>query len=280
MSLARQISTAGKVLLSQGGRAFLVRSSQVGKESFTRTLHSASDAIVSLLGNKVHLDSCVLHVENPIISKQAKYELLSNYYEVQERKAVKAFLDPRLPVVELGGSAGLVACVTNKRLTKPNKHIVVEANALIVPTLRHNRSVNHCDFEILHAALGYGSDVVHFIQDTNYLGSRVGSVGSTTSVKAVTLQGLQNTYSFNTFSLICDIEGGEEELLRHEPHILQKHVHTLIMELHPYFSGWPKVHSLIGEIEALGFKRLSSEVDVFCWRNQNLEAPAASQELH
>ena len=40
-----------------------------------------------------------------------------------------------LPVVELGGSIGVVACVTNRLLKDRKAHLVVEANPLAIPHL-------------------------------------------------------------------------------------------------------------------------------------------------
>ena len=53
-----------------------------------------------------------------------------------------------LPVVELGGSAGIVACLTNSLLLDPTRHIVVEANPNLVPILERNRQTNGCQFGI------------------------------------------------------------------------------------------------------------------------------------
>ena len=43
-------------------------------------------------------------------------ELFTNKYEAAERQAVARYLRRDIPVVELGGSMGVVACVTNRLL--------------------------------------------------------------------------------------------------------------------------------------------------------------------
>ena len=42
--------------------------------------------------------------------------LLLGTYEQAERSAIAKYLDPALPVIELGGCAGVVACITIRRL--------------------------------------------------------------------------------------------------------------------------------------------------------------------
>ncbi len=65
-------------------------------------------------------------------------------------------------MIEFGGAMGVVACLTNKRLIHPEKHIVVEANPEILSLLKDNRDRNNCQFTILHGAIAYGTEEVTF----------------------------------------------------------------------------------------------------------------------
>src|ERR1051325_3177265 len=64
---------------------------------------------VELRGGIVSIDGCSFDVNSPVISTRLKSRFLFNNYETPEREALELFLDPALPVVELGGSVGVVA---------------------------------------------------------------------------------------------------------------------------------------------------------------------------
>ena len=76
-------------------------------------------------------------------------------WEEHERHVIDSYLRPDLPVVELGGCLGVVSCHINKKLDRPERHVVIEANPGVLPTLEKNRELNNCRFVIRHAALGY-----------------------------------------------------------------------------------------------------------------------------
>jgi hypothetical protein len=72
--------------------------------------------IIELKGDVISIDDCKFSVRSPAISTAFKSYFFFDEYEAFEREALKHFLDPRLPVVELGGAMGVIACLTNKRL--------------------------------------------------------------------------------------------------------------------------------------------------------------------
>jgi hypothetical protein len=75
-------------------------------------------------------------------------------YEVPERFAVRNFGRCDLPVVEFGGSVGVVVCLLNRRLRNLGNHVVVEADPGWAPLLTENRGQNRCRFEISHGTAG------------------------------------------------------------------------------------------------------------------------------
>ena len=110
---------------------------------------------------KIRFDGCVFSLEG-ITDESMRAQLFTNNYEVEERRAVARYLRRDLPVVELGGSMGVVACVSNKLLKNKAAHLVVEANPLAIPHLELNRNLNRCQFEIINRAIAYGVDSVTF----------------------------------------------------------------------------------------------------------------------
>src|ERR1051325_201510 len=102
-----------------------------------------------------------------------KSRFVLNQYERPEREAITRYLDPSLPVVEFGACIGVVSCLTNKKLGNPQQHVVVEANPHLVPLLNKNREANHCEFTILHRAVGYGSNEIEFHLGGTFVTGRV-----------------------------------------------------------------------------------------------------------
>ncbi len=87
------------------------------------------------------LDGCEFDVSSPVITRRVKSSLLFHRYERGERQALRRHLDPAKPVVELGGGIGVVACVINRRLSNPHRHVVVEANARLIEIIRANAAL-------------------------------------------------------------------------------------------------------------------------------------------
>jgi FkbM family methyltransferase len=210
--------------------------------------------LVELKGNTVSIEGCRFSVGTPLIGTALKSHLLLGDYEMGERAIIGRLLDPSLPVIELGGCLGVVASLTNRRLLRPDRHVVVEAHPELLPLLRHNRDRNGARFEIVHAAVAYGCDTVEFCEGGNFLAGRLGrKVGRRFTVPAVTLAGLLDRFGFDQCTLVSDIEGAESDVIQKDRAVLETRVATLIIEWHPYVSGSDGVASLRREIEAAGF---------------------------
>lgn len=218
--------------------------------------------------NQVRLNGCTFSVGDPFVSDRAKATLWSGSYEAAERRALD-YIDPTLPVVELGANIGVVACLTNKRLAPGTSHVVVEADSRILPTLIKNREQNHCSFHILPKALGYGAEEMQFIQRRDSLGSALGNNSAeSVLVATTTLRDILTAFGIDRFTLICDIEGAEEPLLLNEGDVLKRHARMIVMEVHPEWwgIGQERVDRLLARVHELGFRTLWSVPNhVYCW---------------
>jgi len=211
----------------------------------------------------VRLDGCRFTIAKDRVPANVVDLLLSDLYEEPERKALRRFLNPELPVIELGACIGVVSCLTNRRLRNPENHVVVEANPGLLPLLEQNRARNECRFEIVHAAVSPGAEAITFRVDDNILASSVhGDDGRSVTVNAVTLERLLNDHGFQQATLICDIEGAELELVKHELKTLGERVSTIIMELHDRIVGQEPTQRMLASLESAGFKIVSRDGDV------------------
>jgi FkbM family methyltransferase len=251
------------------------------RDSATSRLREACTRLRSgLVGvtGRVRVDGCTFRVDSPVISAQLKRDLCAGHYEAPEREALRRFLDPALPVVGLGGSLGVVSCLTNNGLQEPTRHVVVEANPDLLPLLEENRRRNGCRFTIVPRALAYGRDDVEFsCNRTNFTGSSATESAlhpsSTTGdslhvvlVKATTLERVLDDHAFERCTLICDIEGSEAALLRHENHVIRRRVDTLIVELHEWYFGSDGVEAMRQAIEALGLRNVWRKAGTFVFQ--------------
>jgi FkbM family methyltransferase len=203
---------------------------------------------------KLRLDGCTFSMEG-IDDSATRIELITNKYEAPERRAVARYVRRHLPVVELGGSMGVVACITNKLLKDRTAHLVVEANPLAIRHLELNRKLNRCQFEIVNRAIAYGADSVTFRPSSNMCGNSITVDGdlSAVTVQTAQLRDLVHDRGFSRFTLVCDIEGLEYDLVCHERDVL-KNADTIIMETHARFIGEDKLRLMMTKLEGLGFR--------------------------
>lgn len=211
----------------------------------------------------VRLDGCRFTIAKDRVPANVVDLLLSDLYEEPERKALRTFLDLELPVVELGACIGVVSCLTNRHLRKPENHVVVEANPALLPLLEENRARNGCRFKIVHAAVSHGAETITFSVDDNILASSMhGNHGQAVAVSTVTLERLLNEHGFQQATLICDIEGAELELVDHELKTLGERISTIIIELHDRIVGQEPTQRMLASLEGAGFKIVSRDGDV------------------
>jgi FkbM family methyltransferase len=211
----------------------------------------------------VRLDGCKFTMDEKLLPAIVVDLLLENHYEEPERDALKKFLDPELPVIELGACLGVVSCITNRRLRQPDKHVVVEANPRLVPLIQQNRERNRCHFKVIQAALSYGADTISFNVNDNILASSLqGKEQQTFDVSTITLQRILDDHGFEKVTLICDIEGAELQLVENELEVLGRRVGTIIMELHDRIVGDEPTRQMLKRLESVGFRIVSNDRDV------------------
>lgn len=259
-SLVRDFATASRIFQMQGVKGVL--SVLMGKLDgwLRRNDNWWVGKFVEIRGNVVTLDGCRFSVNNPAISTALKSRFLFDRYETPERDALKQFLNPELPVIEFGGSIGIISCLTNKKLYHPSRHIVVEANPDLLPLLEENRDRNGCRFTILHRAVAYGSNQVTFHQDDEFLAGSIQRVTSkSVQVPTISLRDIIAEYDFEPCTLICDIEGGEIDLVQYEADTLRHSVATLVLEAHGKLIGADVTDNMLLMLKTIGFHPVYSK---------------------
>ena len=219
----------------------------------------------------VRVDGCKFTIDKSQVPANVVDLLLSDLYEEPERAALKKFVKPDLPVIELGACIGVVSCLTNRRLRHPENHVVVEANPALLPILKQNRDRNQCHFKIVHAAVSAGSDSITFNVSENILASSVhGNNQRAVVVPTVTLQRLLNEHGFERATLLCDIEGAELQLVESELKTLSERVVTIIMELHDRIVGDEPTRHMLASLQSAGFAVAQVDGDVVVLTNSRI----------
>jgi len=193
--------------------------------------------------------------------------LVTGEYERQERQAIRKYLDPSLPLIEMGGCLGVVSCIANRALNHPRKHIVVEASPAFSSIIRSNATRNSSDFAIVTAAIAYGCDRITFWENPKYPYSSAldpiheGAVEI--SVPTTTLKNLVQQYGLTRCSLVCDIEGQEYQMIQNELPLIAGLVSWLILETHPRLIGQEKTDEMLSQLSGAGFVTIDILDDVY-----------------
>ncbi len=225
--------------------------------------------LAELLGNTAHLNDIIINMDNSLIGAVTKGEIMLDLYEVQERQLIQRYLPNDAPVIELGASIGVVACIVNRGLTSPSRHIVVEANPDLIPTLKKNRDMNHCQFDITEAAIGYSNAwITFFTNEGSVTGSIYRGGGRAVKVPTKTLQSIAESAGFSYFNLISDIEGSEIDIINNEIAFIREHVGWILMETHdPIPYGEEGRMLSIEKLQRSGFEILDKIEHNYCFKN-------------
>jgi FkbM family methyltransferase len=191
-------------------------------------------------------------------------------YEANERLLIKIWLPRDLPVIELGGSFGIVSHTIRAHLNPDVPLVIVEANPHLISTCRHNVGLASSAqaTEVVHAALAYGGSRVRFKLEeslhTSHLvfddrvGEDIVDVPTVTIASLCAAQGISGP-----FALVCDIEGAEYDMLRHDGAALAA-CQVIVMETHPdaYSSMNGSMQDLLARLAAMGFVVREQRSDV------------------
>ena len=226
--------------------------------------------VVALRGNIVEIDGCKFAVGASVINRKNRF--LFNHYEPTEREMIRKYIDPKLPVIELGSAVGVISCIANRLLEHPEQHVAIEANPQLIPVLRENRELNGCRFAILHRAIAYdAAEAVFYVNENFTESSTCATTDRPVRVAATTLAAVADEYGFERFTLLCDIEGAEKYLIAREAQVLSERVETLFIEIHDVLRKTVR-NDLANRLQQLGFEPLFQRGDDFVFRKSSPKA--------
>lgn len=166
-----------------------------------------------------------------------KKKIIRGEYEEPERQLISRYLRRDLPLVELGGSLGIVSAFANLIVDPHLPYVIVEANSGLIEICRANASASGSParIEVVHAACAYHVPEVSFLVSDNIHGNRIAQTGTDrcATVPALTLAAIvEPRIGTAPYSLIMDIEGAEWDVFENDEDVLRRCA-LAIIELHP-----------------------------------------------
>lgn len=198
--------------------------------------------------------------------------LLRGRYELDEAAMIEAHLGTDLPVIELGGSLGVVSRLIRSRIGPAQRHIVVEANPAIAPICAANaaRDAAAGATEFVCAAVAYGAPTVRFAVHRDIHSSGLAATGPVTSVEVptVSLKDLvARLGAAAPYALVSDIEGGEFAIFERESEALAG-LRLAILEIHPdaYAADGRSTEEFMALAAGHGLRVIDRQADVLVLR--------------
>lgn len=218
-----------------------------------------------------------IQVEVPKDSRLALTNaLIKKKYESEEAELISRYLPSNMPVLELGGSLGIVSSLIGKHLDIETAHFIVEANPNLIEICSKNMS--RPAGKVLCKAVSYNGSTANFEIKSNPHASMISNTSEdgTTIIKveATTLTALwKEMGSPRGYTLVADIEGAEVDMITYDTPALS-YAGLVIIELHPhlYLDGLESVNRIKNILSGAGFSLLEKAEDVYVWQNFNKDS--------
>jgi FkbM family methyltransferase len=195
-------------------------------------------------------------------------------YEKNERDLLRAHLPRDLPVIELGGSFGIVSHAIRTHIAPDQTLVVVEANPGLIATCAANVGLggSPARTHVVNAALAYGQASVRFQVDeaihTSHIVGDDATGPNVIDVAAVTIRSLRAAHGITgPYGIVCDIEGAELYLMRGDAADLADCA-VIVMELHPtvYPAMGGSLDEMMTRLQACGLQTVERRADVIAAR--------------
>lgn len=181
-----------------------------------------------------------LDLSDEVISNKFRQAIRNKSdYEIQEYELVNDYLPTDCDVIELGGGIGFISCIISNIITQNSTHIVIEPTLELINIIERNMILNNCMFKIINAAYAPNSESVTLYRrkeayenTTLQFDDNDDIILHKRDVRTIQLQTLVDTFNTEDFTLVCDIEGQEKNLVTYEMDILEKYCDIIIMEIH------------------------------------------------
>jgi len=182
---------------------------------------------------KFKKNGLLIHVPFDQTDYKFRGRFVFDSYEEEEARYLSEYLEPTSKVLELGACLGYVSCLANRLLIDNTRHVVLEANPKLIPSIVLNKKENSCGFHIENVIISKDKDNDFYVHDLIVGGSSKRKTDRKITVEGVDFEQLRRKYDMAFNVLIMDIEGGELELLRNFKEDIAD-FGQIFVELHPF----------------------------------------------
>ncbi len=208
-----------------------------------------------------------IHVPMEITDYKFRGRFVLGTYEKEEATYLSQFLEPDDRVLELGSCLGYVSCLTNALLDDPSKHVVLEANPSLIPSIQKNKEANEAGFHIEQKIISGRKKNSFYLHDLIVGGSQKRKTAHHIEVEGVTVNELEKKYKLKFNVLVMDIEGGELDLLRNQQTAVAR-FDRIFMEIHPFANilTQEEAEECEGILSSLGFGLVLRDGNFLIWQ--------------
>lgn len=206
------------------------------------------------------------------ISNRIVSSVYFGIYEKSEAILIQKHLHPDLPTIEMGASLGMISTLIGKNTS--GAIVGLEPNASLADYHQGILQANGVEtYELICGAYSASNSELQFLRGTTNLHGQVVESGG--DISGDTVPGLsilkirEKMGQEGPFQLVCDIEGGEVELILKESGALTSCA-LIIAELHNtnYEGQAYGIEDIASLFESNGFERLDQRGHVMVFRNK------------
>ena len=221
-----------------------------------------------------------INPDNHALSPSMRARICSANYEVHEARCVTTLVEPEEIVLELGGGIGYISSLV-WNTGRASQIVVVEANPDTIPVIQETHTLNNVKALVLNGVAmpdcGKESFIPFYVRSdfwASSLSPEPWGYSREVSVPCLDFKALLATHKPSL--LICDIEGGEANLLGSIP--CMPSVKKIVIELHQDVTGAEGIRDIFLNLSKQGFAYdpLLSQRGVVVFRRLN--KPTANTE--
>ncbi|MWV65237.1 FkbM family methyltransferase [Halorubrum sp. JWXQ-INN 858] len=227
-------------------------------------------------GDILNVNNIRLYAPTETVDPWLKGHIIQGSYESAERSLINNYFPTNTDIIELGAGIGYISCVANNTKNEHHTHVAVEPNKQLISLLERTRDLNNSDYEIMSAAYSPDSDTVNLtVQERFWGGSPHNTKGKhSMTVDSTNIKQLCELYNLDTFSLICDIEASEVDLIESELETLENHCQFMLIEWHDNKPRFEDLHDRIQRARSTletSFDKITSSSNVVAYSNPRFD---------
>ncbi|MGQ3330204.1 FkbM family methyltransferase [Halorubrum sp. FL23] len=215
-----------------------------------------------------------LPTDAAVFSKNVRARFARGDYEAEEAEALQQYYDGTHDLIDLGASTGFLSAFADNLADASSQVVAVEANPDLIPTLKHTKQMEGASYKIDHRAYQSSGGTATFNRHNLTVGGSIHrETDDQVSVPAVSLADLIDDHGLQNPVVICDIEGGEVDLVMNELCILENVCPLLILETHWFASGIEEAEKALTSSQ---FNLIAELNGTLVYENSGMSNPVSS----